>query len=319
VADTLQIVDFPYVGSRDRLIFDLADITHYAYAQGSLKPTAGDKGQVFSGGDSRWGGARQVDEKVGNGSLSWTVHVRGTSADDLATRMEDYLEQMDARTRGRYIKWRHGGASGVSRAVFSPVRGSATYAFDYDSLKLQGAWACDAQITVPVAPLAEWLCCDIEDRLDQDTIALGDWSALVGAGTFTVDTTARTWTPTATGRQVIQHSGRGYSFTDWDTGVLFTWRGTTGAPDVQGLCKIVSCEHLPGRASRRHQPGGVRRQGRHHRRHRDHDRRGAHQRGDLLAARAAARPRRHRHRVGPRPRPAVVAVDRVVHQVRHAR
>lgn len=243
MADLLQIVDFPYVGSRDRLVFDLADITHYAYAQGSLKPTAGAKTQTFSAGDSRYAGARQVDERIANGSLAWTVHVRGTSADDVAARCEAYLTQLDARAKGRYIKWQQGGVtgSGVSREVFSPVRGSATYVPDYDSMKFQGAWALDIQVTVPVAPLADWDCCDVEDRFDQDTMTLGDWTVLAGDGAFTVTPSAQPGgVPGTTGRKTFQHVGRGYAFSDWEVTVPFQWNGTTGAPDVYALSKILS-------------------------------------------------------------------------------
>lgn len=187
MADRVRLVEFTDRRARPRTVSDLQDAVNTFFERGTWTVTPPSKAPVMSRDARRFGGETQRGESHGNGSVSFTGRVKdATSADAALARLETFLAALnDDGVVGRYVEWR---PQGASRSVYFPIRATAGWQSNYQNRQFVGAQSVDTQVSIPVAPLAEWDHMDILD--DFTRTAMGPLLAtnLIPNPSFEVDT-----------------------------------------------------------------------------------------------------------------------------------
>lgn len=134
------------------LVQDLYDDTSFFHLRDTFKVTAAPRQALLAKRQRRYGGALTIGETHDNGAIGFSSLVRGTSATDCLTKVEQLLSVLESPRPDLFFEWRPDGAS---NSTYYEIRGPATWQPDYSWAKLQGAGSIGVDVTIPVAPIAQ--------------------------------------------------------------------------------------------------------------------------------------------------------------------
>jgi hypothetical protein len=148
--DRRRIVTLDSAGTATTVV-DLANAGVVQGVRDSFKVTMPQASPVMAKRQRRYGGARTVFETHDNGSISETLLVAGTSADDCLANVSSVLSVLSSARTDLFYEWRPDGATS---SVFYEVRGPAKIDPSYRWVEFAGAQVLPVSIEIPVAPLA---------------------------------------------------------------------------------------------------------------------------------------------------------------------
>ena len=126
-----------------------------ALVRDSFKVSAPDRNQQFSESTSRYGGAIQASETLGNGKVGASLIVNGASATEAVDNWEFILATVEAGDSVQYyLEWTPANAS---NPVYYEVRGLPTWQANYRWIEFQSNKSLVFEVEWPVAPLARGL------------------------------------------------------------------------------------------------------------------------------------------------------------------
>lgn len=99
----------------------------------------------------RYGGAVAAGESHDNGVIEWDAMIRGTSPDDVNSKLESALSVLENAQYNYFFEWRPDGAT---NSVYYEIRGPATWDVEYDWITYATTNTISCKISIPVGPLA---------------------------------------------------------------------------------------------------------------------------------------------------------------------
>lgn len=156
-----------------------------AKVRGSFHVSNAARTPVSSKVPGRFGGAYVQDDTMDSGTAGATWMVKGTSADDALSKLENFLSEADIPFGNdqAYLQWR---PEGATKTTYIPLRGTPTYTITY-AIEQFREYLLRADVSWPCAPLAEGLRMSFSD----------DWRAR-GLGLTDAAVTAQGWKHTGT-------------------------------------------------------------------------------------------------------------------------
>lgn len=220
MGDILRYVTLE-AGGRPVVLTDLNDFDSFTTSKESFTVTPGTKQPMLSDTGRRYGGSRQVGETTENGSVSWTMLVSGSTADECIAAVERMLSQLESSPVSPsqlLLEWR---PDGSSHSEYYEVRGTGTWTPRYEWAQFAGAQSMTFDVSIPVAPLARGLPMDIIDSYEVDSQSDYTYdSGLSSDESIVSDALTAATNPTVEHRAI--HTARGYSYTDAHQIVAFS-------------------------------------------------------------------------------------------------
>ncbi len=161
MADRRRLVSKSEIDGTVTVLRDWEDGSTMQSVFGSWVVTPGQRKTTMAGSQRRYGGSIPTGETHENGSISWSMLVKGSSADACIATVRAMLSDLEALRVTRddlYVEWRK---VGESASTYYEPRGPGEYKTDYKWAQFAGALSLVVQITIPVAPLAELTAYDI--------------------------------------------------------------------------------------------------------------------------------------------------------------
>lgn len=175
----------------------------------------------YSKRSRRWGGARATGATHDNGTIGWTVYVRGTTLLAATQNVEALLQAIEDEARGRYVEWAPEGGS----SSYLEIAGPGTWAPAYNPVEFVQTNAMRVQLTFPVLPLVQWSRMGVNDPFALDTTTDYTFDAMTSASIAITGGSMQGAGILTTERRAI-YSARGYNHIEGKTEVGFTV-GTT--------------------------------------------------------------------------------------------
>jgi hypothetical protein len=215
MGDRLRIVQERWP-RRPVVVYDLSTATVFPQ-RGSFKITPGKAAPIMVDQGGRYGGSTVADERLSNGSVSVSLIVLGSSADNTLDIASEVVRQVSEPPRGRWLEWRPDGAG---QSIYFELRGSAGWDAGYDWAPFAGAGALTLPLTWNVAPVALGDHADAVDLFESDTLTSGDWAVDAGGGTLSV--VAGELVPSSVALKRLRYVANGYT---WRNGwSMIRWR-----------------------------------------------------------------------------------------------
>ncbi len=161
MADRRRLVSKSDITGTVTLIRDWEDSSTVFSVKDSWTVTPGQRKTTMAESQRRYGGSIPAGETHGNGEISWSMLIKGATADACLATAEAVLSDLEGLRVTRddlYVEWRPDGAT---NSVYYEIRGPASWSPDYKWAQFAGALSLVVTIKIPVAPLAEGAAIDI--------------------------------------------------------------------------------------------------------------------------------------------------------------
>jgi hypothetical protein len=242
VPDVLRIVTFS-PGGRPIEVLNLnsspGTVTAYFRERGTFQFTPAPSTVQYSRRARRYGGARATGETHDNGSVAWTVYVRGSTLATAVANVEALLAVITDEARGRFVEWQPEG--GLSS--FMEIAGPGTWTPAYDPVEFVQTNAMRVQLVFPTAPLVRWIPPTINDPFDLNSIADYTFDALTSAD---LTITGGEVTPTGaavTQERRVRYTARGYDHLEGQVTLRFAVGTTLSGFKVGLLMRATSASN----------------------------------------------------------------------------
>lgn len=185
----------------------------------------------------RFGGGRAVGETHDNGSIGWTVYVRGTTLLAATQNVEALLQTISDEARGRYVEWAPEGG----QSSFMEIAGPGTWNPVYNPVEFVQTNAMRVQLTFPIFPLVQWVKPTINDPFDVNSLADYTFDSATSADvTITAGTLLGVTGAALSVERRARHTIRGYDTLEGQASVALHLGGTLSGIKAGVLLRATS-------------------------------------------------------------------------------